>query len=88
LIFEVGSGKIQFIEERKNTPLCGSAEDGHADNALSKTISLISDCQAVLCARIGGGAEEELRRNKIRPVEAPYFIHEALKNIMSPIVEE
>ncbi len=88
LVFEVDCGKIRFIEERKNTPLCGSAEDGHADDALSRSISLISDCQAVLCARIGGGAEEELRRNKIRPVEAPYFIHEVLKNIMSHIVEE
>lgn len=81
LIFEVGDGKIKFIEERKNTPLCGSAEDGHADDALSRTISLISDCQAVLCARIGGGAEEELRKKGIKPVEAPYFIHEALKDI-------
>lgn len=88
LIFEVADGKIQFIEERKNTPLCGSAENGHANDALSRTISLISDCQAVLCARIGGVAEEELRRNKIRPVEAPYFIHEALKNIISHPIEE
>lgn len=88
LIFEVGDGKIQFIEERKNTPLCGSAEDGHADNALSRTITLISDCQAMLCARVGGGAEEGLRNSGIIPIEAPYFIHEALKNITSHIVEE
>jgi len=42
---------------------------------------LISDCQAVLCARIGGGAEEELKNKGIRSMEAPYFIFEALKNI-------
>jgi len=42
---------------------------------------LISDCEAVLCARIGSGAEEELRKNGIKPIEAPYFIHEALKRI-------
>ncbi len=81
LIFEVNCGKIQFMEVRETKPLCGSAEYGHADNALSRTISLIADCEAVLCARIGSGAEDELRKNGIKPIEAPYFIHEALKNI-------
>jgi len=81
LIFEVDCGKIRFIEVREITPLCGSAEYGHADDALSRTISLIADCEAVLCARIGSGAEEELRKNGIKPIEAPYFIHEALRII-------
>lgn len=79
LIFEVDDGEIRFIEERANKPVCGSAEYGHSDNALSNTISLISDCKAVLCARIGGGAEQELRKSGISPVEAPYFIDEALE---------
>lgn len=80
LIFEVGGGKIQFVESRENTPLCGSADDGHSDDALCRILSLISDCEAVLCSRIGGGAEGVLRKNGIRPVEAPYFIHDALKD--------
>ena len=81
LIIEVDCGKIRFIEVRETTPLCGSAEYGHVDDALSRTISLIADCEAVLCARIGSGAEEVLRENGIKPIEAPYFIHEALRNI-------
>ncbi|PWB49684.1 MAG: dinitrogenase iron-molybdenum cofactor biosynthesis protein [Candidatus Methanoperedenaceae archaeon] len=81
LIFEVDDGKIQYIEERKNIPVCGSAETGHADNALNRTIALISDCQTVLCSRIGGGAEEELKRNGIISVETTHFIHEALREI-------
>lgn len=81
LIIEVDCGKIQFVEVRETKPLCGSAEYGHADGAMSRTISLISDCEAVLCARIGSCAEEELRKNGIKPIEAPYFIHDALKNI-------
>jgi len=40
------------------------------DNVLGRTISLISDCKAELCVKIGGGAEEELRKSGIRPVEA------------------
>lgn len=81
LIFEVNCDEIRFIEVRETIPLFGSADYGHADEALSKIISLIADCEAVFCARIGSGVEKELRINGIKPAEAPYFIHEALKNI-------
>lgn len=64
LIFEIGGGKPQFIEERKNIPVCGSAETGHADEALNRTISLISDCEAVLCARIGGGGRGGIKKKR------------------------
>lgn len=79
LIFEVNCSEIQFIEVRETIPLFGSADYGHADEALSKTISLIADCEAVFCSRIGIGVGKELRINGIKPIEAPYFIHEALK---------
>lgn len=82
LIFEIGGGKIQFIETRDNKPVCGSAEDGHSDNALERTISLISDCGAVLCSRIGGGAEEALMKKGIRPIEAHDFIEEVLRRMI------
>jgi len=81
LIFEVNCDEIRFIEAREITPLCGSADYGNADEVLSRTISLITYCEALLCARIGRRPEEELRKNGIKPIEAPYFIHEALKNI-------
>jgi len=81
-IFEIDDcGKIQFLEVRETLPLCGSADEGHADDVLSRTISLISDCEALLCSRIGSRPREELRKKGIKPVEAPYFIDEALKSI-------
>lgn len=80
-IFEVDCGKIQFLEVRETIPLCGSTDYGHADEVLSGTISLISDCEALLCSRIGSRPQEELRKKGIKPIEAPYFIDEALKNI-------
>lgn len=81
-IFEVDScGKIQFLEVRETIPLCGSADEGHADDVLSRIISLISDCEALLCSRIGSRPQEELRKHGIKPVEAPYFIDEALKSL-------
>lgn len=81
LIFEVNCGEIRFIEAREIMPLCGSADYGNSDEVLSKTISLITDCETLLCARIGRRPKEELRKKGIKPIEAPYFIHEALKNI-------
>ena len=80
-IFEVGGGKIQFLEVRECTPLCGSADYGNPEEVLNKTISVISDCKTLLCARIGSRPQEELRRKGIEPIEAPYLIDEALNNI-------
>ena len=81
-IFEVEDcGKIQFLEVRETIPLCGSADYGHADEVLNRIISLISDCEALLCSRIGSRPQEELRKNGIKTVEAPYFIDEALKSL-------
>ena len=81
LIFEVDGGEIQFIEVRETTPLCGSADYESKDDVLCRIIYLIKDCEAVLCARIGRKPREELRKNGINPIEAPYLIHEALKSI-------
>ncbi len=49
---------------------------GHEDTVLDKSVSLIGDCDAVLCSRIGGGASEGLLSRGIEPVEAPGFIEE------------
>lgn len=80
-IFEVEGDKIQFLEVRETIPVCGSEEYGHADDVLKNAISLISDCKMLFCSRIGNRPQEELRKKGITPVEAPYFIDEALKNI-------
>jgi nitrogen fixation protein NifX len=80
-IFEVDCGKIQFLEVRETTPLCGSSDSGHADDLLSRIVSLISDCDALLCSRIGSRPQEELKKKGIKAIEAPYFIDEALKDM-------
>lgn len=81
LIFEIDSKEIRLIEVRETLPLCGSADYGNTDEVMSKTISLIKDCEALLCARIGNQPKEKLQKNGIKPIEAPYFIHEALKKL-------
>ncbi|MCX9009606.1 MAG: hypothetical protein OIN66_00655 [Candidatus Methanoperedens sp.] len=71
----VENGKIMRV--RENNPACGTLEyGGHADDALERSISLIGDCDAVLCSRVGGGAAGELLSRGIEPVEAPGFIEE------------
>lgn len=84
LIFDI-EDKIKFIEERKNIPVCGTAEDGHTDDAIIRTISLIKDCNIILCAKIGGRAEDELKKYGIKSIETPYFICDALKEIKQTI---
>lgn len=80
-IFEVDGEKIQFLEVRETIPVCGSADEGHADDVLGRAISLISDCKVLLCSRIGSRPQEELKKKGISAIEAPYFINEALKSI-------
>lgn len=87
LIFDIDKDAIRFIEERKNTPVCGTAEGGHSDDILNGSISLIKDCKLLLCARIGGIAEEELRKAGIKSLEAPDFIGDTLKNIQSTPID-
>ena len=77
IIIESDGEIIKVLETRENNPACGTLEyGGHEDDALGRSISLIGDCHAVLCSRIGGGAYEELSRRGIEPVEAPGFIEE------------
>ncbi|HEY9204587.1 MAG TPA: NifB/NifX family molybdenum-iron cluster-binding protein [Candidatus Methanoperedens sp.] len=77
VIVESDGEEIKVLEVRENRPACGSIEyGGHADDVLEKSVSLINDCDAVLCSRIGGGAAEELQSRGIEPVEAPGFIEE------------
>jgi nitrogen fixation protein NifX len=80
LVFDI-EDKIKFIEERKNMPVCGTAEDGHTDESINNTIFLIKDCNIMLCAKIGGRAEEILKKYGIQSIETPYFICDALKEM-------
>ncbi len=78
IIIESDGEEIKILEVRENAPACGTLEyGGHADDALERSISLIEDCDAVLCSRVGGGAVEELFSREIEPVEAPGFIEES-----------
>ncbi len=80
-VLDVNDSAIEFVEVRKNLPACGTSEySGHEDNALTRAVALIADCQAVLCSRIGTGARAELISQGIEPIEARDFIEAAVRS--------
>ena len=81
LIFEIDDGDYKFLELRKNVPACDV--EGHSEDAMTQSVKLISDCQAVLASQIGPGAVNILVSHGIDPYIAPNFIEDALKQLIS-----
>ncbi len=67
-IYEVDGNEVQFIAHRKIDHYCqgGYGEDATLDNI----IKALSDCQAVLVAKIGECPKEQLHQAGIQTVEA------------------
>ncbi|HEX3013301.1 MAG TPA: NifB/NifX family molybdenum-iron cluster-binding protein [Methanobacterium sp.] len=86
LIFEIKENEdFEFIEVRKNIPPSDDPDlfENH-DNALAKSVDLISDCDVVLASQIGPGAVKALLSCKIRPYSIPnLLIEKALKKLAS-----
>ncbi len=81
LIFEIDDkGNYKFLELRKNTPACEVG--GHTDEAMERSVELISDCEAVLASQMGPGAVNALASHGIEAYAAPAFIDVALKELV------
>jgi predicted Fe-Mo cluster-binding NifX family protein len=79
LIFDLESNGYQFLELRKNEPSCSSDRADEVKHL--PTTDLLADCQGVLVARIGPGAEAVLNQKGIKAYVIPDFIDEALKQL-------
>lgn len=77
-IYEVGPGGAKFVGHRRVENYCRGGE-GETD-VLTATVTALSDCVAVLVARIGERPSRTLREAGIEPVSAYAFefIEEAL----------
>lgn len=86
LIFEIKENReFEFIEVRKNIPPYENPNllEDH-DNALARSVDLISDCEVVLASQIGPGAVKALLSCKIQPYNVPnLLIENALKKLAS-----
>jgi len=82
VICEIEQGEARFVEVRPNHPACGG-EEGHDEDRMGRTVDLVSDCRAVLCAQIGGGAVARLAERGIQAFVIPDFIESALRRLIA-----
>ncbi|MDS0525718.1 dinitrogenase iron-molybdenum cofactor biosynthesis protein [Clostridium sp. SHJSY1] len=80
LIVEINDDGYKYVETRVNEPSCQEFE--HTEEALNKSIKLISDCKVVFISRIGSGALAKVESNGISGIEAPYFIEDIIEKIL------
>jgi predicted Fe-Mo cluster-binding NifX family protein len=85
LIYAVEEEGCRLIDIRKNQPPCGTVtgdeEIGHAEEPLQRTVALLTDCSAVVVARIGQGAVQQLSNQGIQTFVIPDFIDSALRRL-------
>ena len=80
LIFEIdNAGEYKFLELRKNVPACDV--EGHTEDAMNRSIELISDCKVVIASQIGPAAVNILFEHGIEAYISPNFIDDALKEL-------
>ena len=81
LIVEIDEEVAKYIETRENKPSC--EEFQHTEDAMTRSISLISDCKAVFAAKIGRGAIAKLDEAGIKSYETPNFIEDIIDKLLT-----
>ncbi len=81
IIFEVDNDEWAFQENRANTPPCGFGD--HSEDAMQRTIDLVSDCSIVLISKIGPVAEQKLNSKGIKAYMMPVLIPNALNKLIA-----
>jgi len=76
LIAEVDEKGWRVLEKRENAPACDHT--GHDHERFYQSADIISDCGAVICARIGGFAQDVLSKMGIQALEKAGFCDEIL----------
>lgn len=81
LIFEADGNQVKFVElrEKPRKPI-----KDHSDRWM-QSLELISDCQVVLCSRIGPEPKEALNSRRIEAIESQKEVRDAIKDYLSII---
>ncbi len=67
-VYEVGAEGARLVDRRSVEASCGGAEDcGESEDALERSVAVLKDCAAVVCARIGLAPWERLEAAGIVP---------------------
>lgn len=80
-IYEIDGGEFKHIGVRENQPSCSPGEDPvdpHKD-----VVDLLSDCRAVLVARIGPCAAQALKAKGIEYWETQDFIDKSISRLIA-----
>ncbi|MCX7760407.1 MAG: nitrogenase cofactor biosynthesis protein NifB [Hydrogenothermaceae bacterium] len=77
LIYEVSKKGVKFVQVRKVQIYCkgglSCVSEEESENILEETVKILSDCKAVLCARIGFEPRDILTKYGIEPVDEKAF---------------
>jgi nitrogen fixation protein NifB len=84
LIAEVDADGWRIVEKRKNDPACDHSHPTgafeHSHERFTKSATLIADCDAVICAQIGGFAYKGLASMGIQGMEKVGFCDDILNS--------
>ncbi|TAK32847.1 MAG: nitrogenase cofactor biosynthesis protein NifB [Chloroflexota bacterium] len=83
LIYEASSAGIELVQVRKVDQYCrGSESCGDEETLLADIVVMLSDCQYVLCSRIGPDPRRYLEQKGIRCIEVYDSIHDVLARLV------
>ena len=81
-IWDFADGRFRFVETRRNLSACGAArDDSGARDPMDASVELVSDCRAVIVARIGECAVNRLDRLGILAFETEDSVEQALTEL-------
>lgn len=72
-------GGYTFVERRAVSPLC--VEGNHSEEGIHNIAAALSDCTAVLVAKIGAVAKRGLESQRISVFEQPAYIADAIPKL-------
>jgi predicted Fe-Mo cluster-binding NifX family protein len=80
LIYEVGGGSVNFIEERDIELIPGEA--AHTDGNMRIFADALHDCSAIFVLRIGQRSLQYLRERNITAFEVNYALHHIFNTLL------
>lgn len=80
-VFDIVDNTARFVESRDVNQCCNGGS--HKISAFEKVANTLSDCKAIIVAKIGEGASAFLEGKGFEVFEAPYLISAVLEKLIS-----
>jgi nitrogen fixation protein NifB len=86
-IWDLAGEKPHLVETRRNLPACGANASADANALMDRSVETVSDCHAVVVARIGECALTRLTALGILAFEADEPVDVALRELVTFLAE-